>query len=184
MNQKSNPIQEIALELVNKIDWDRQFDNLRTWIKENAGTISDKLNIAKEWILENADEIQDECIKQYNQLLIEFKEGIEDLKIALKEAINDINSPLEKARNLKKFEYEVLNKTIINDIIRANIVPGSNQVAVYRRLSNNKIIFYICYLKNNKIIENEDNIHIIIKTDQTTHDLEKIFNDNKLIILK
>lgn len=167
-----------------KIDWQKHYNDLEKWIKENASAIGEKLGVTKEWILENSDELKNECVNLFQELKSDFSNGISEIKNEWNNCIDEINSTFEKPEHLVKINEDFLNMSKMSNLIRDNIVPSSNGVAVLLKKTDKYFIFYICYLKDNTILPNKKNKHIIILSEAISRDVEQNFVKSSIIILK
>ena len=157
---------------------------LGDWLSKHTDYVSKALNVGKEWVIEHAQEIKDEIIKQYPKFKEELLEGISELHSEIKNVIKDATAPVEKAQNLKKVNCELLNNAKLMQLVKDNIVEGSNQAGVYLKRGKNCYYIYVCYLKDNNIIRNSENNQIIITAEGISRDIENYFKDSSLIILK
>ena len=175
-------------QLIKNVDWQKHIDNLNDWFKENSSILEGKLNIAKDWIMEHSEELQQECQKLYQELFAEFQEGCNDIKAEWSKVVKNINSSFEKPKNLKKYNYDFLKSSDLLEVISNNKVNGSNQAGVFYKVINKDNlelnILYVCYLKDGVIINNEDNVHMILLADAISREIKDYFKSSKLIIIK
>lgn len=181
---QSNNIANLIDGFLKNIDWQKHYNNLEVWIKDNASAIGEKLGVTKEWIVENSQELTKECINLFQELRSDFSIGLSEIKSEWKSCIDEINSTFEKPEHLIKINEDFLNMAKLSKVIRDNIVPGSNGVAVFMKKTDNRYIFYICYLKDNVILPNAENNHIIILSESIARDVEQHFEKSPIIILK
>ncbi len=181
--QKNN-VGDLINSFLKNIDWQKHYNNLESWIKDNASAISDKLGVTKEWIIENSAELTKECNSLFKELKSDFSSGLTEIKSEWRSCIDEIYSAFEKPEHLIKINEEFLNMSKLSKVIRDNIVSGSNRVAVLLKKTDNQYIFYICYLKDNVILPNKENNHIIMLSEAISRDVEQNFEKSSIIILK
>lgn len=181
---KNDKIANLIDDFLRNIDWQKHYTNLEAWIKDNASAISEKLGVTKEWIVENSQELTKECINLFQELKSDFAIGLSEIKHEWQGCIDEINSTFDKPEHLIKINEDFLNMAKLLKAIKDNIVSGSNGVAVLMKKTDNRYIFYICYLKNNVILPNTDNNHIIIISESIARDVERNFEKSPIIILK
>ncbi len=181
---QNNNITNLIDSFLKNIDWQKHYKNLESWIKDNASAIGEKLGVTKEWIVENSEELTKECINLFQELKSDFSNGLSEIKSEWKSCIDEINSAFEKPEHLIKVNEDFLNMSKLSKVIKDNIVPGSNGVAILLKKTDNQYIFYICYLKDNVILQNKENNHIIILSEAISRDVEQNFAKSSLIILK
>lgn len=180
----NNQMTLLIENFLKEIDWQKHLDNLEEWVKENASSIGEKIGVAKEWVVEHSTELKEECTNLFFELSSEFSEGMSEIREEWKKVITDINSTFEKPQNLVKVNLDFVNFSKLLQIIKENIVKGSNQAALYLKKTDKDFIFYICYLKDHNVLDNKENNHIIVITEAISRDVEQQFKDSNLIIIK
>ncbi len=174
----------IVDDFLKNVDWQKHLDNLEDWLRENAEVIADKIGVAKEWVAEHATELKEECTQLFFELSSEFSEGMSAIQQEWKKAITDINKSFEKPKNLNKINLDLVNFSSLQQIIRENVAKGANGAALFLKKTDKNFIFYLCYLKDNSILANENNNHVIVISEAISRDVEEKFKKSNLIIIK
>lgn len=77
-----------------------------------------------------------------------------------------------------------LNKEKLISIAKKNIVSGATEVVAYKTSKADSFIIYLAYSKEKELLPVEQNRYVIIKAEAVSGDINSLFGENKLIILK
>ena len=78
----------------------------------------------------------------------------------------------------------LLNKEKLISIAKKNIVSGATDVVAYKTSKADSFIVYLAYSKEKELLPVEQNRYVIIKAEAVSGDINSLFGENKLIILK
>lgn len=78
----------------------------------------------------------------------------------------------------------LLNKEKLISIAKKNIVSGATEVVAYKTSKADSFIVYLAYSKEKELLPVEQNRYVIIKAEAVSGDINSLFGENKLIILK
>ena len=78
----------------------------------------------------------------------------------------------------------LLNKEKLISIAKKNIVSGATEVVAYKTSKADSFIIYLAYSKEKELLPVEQNRYVIIKAEAVSGDINSLFGENKLIILK
>lgn len=106
-----------------------------------------------------------------------------DAKEAWKEFLNKIKEQ-KSPSYINATEVELLNTNILLDLIKANIVPNSNEVYVMKKEKEDAYYVYVSYGKDKELIEKEKNKFLVIKAEALSKDVLGLFSESELVILK
>lgn len=81
-------------------------------------------------------------------------------------------------------DIEVLNKDLLIKLATKYKVEGSSEVAVYKVETDDSYILYLAYTKDKELLDETINNYIVINSGAISRDVEKLFENHKLIILK
>lgn len=115
------------------------------------------------------------------------EEVFRDLK---KEMVPIIKNLIESFKNEKKktdtimVRESLLNREKLIEIAKKHIVVGATEVVAYKTSKSDSFIVYLAYSKNKELLPVEQNRYVIIKAEALSGDINSLFGDNKLIILK
>lgn len=115
------------------------------------------------------------------------EEVFRDLK---KEMVPVIKDLIESFKNEKKktdtimVRESLLNREKLIEIAKKHIVVGATEVVAYKTSKLDSFIVYLAYSKNKELLPVEQNRYVIIKAEALSGDINSLFGDNKLIILK
>ena len=78
----------------------------------------------------------------------------------------------------------LLNKEKLISIAKKNIVSGATEVVAYKTSKADSFIVYLAYSTEKELLPVEQNRYVIIKAEAVSCDINSLFGENKLIILK
>ena len=81
-------------------------------------------------------------------------------------------------------EVDVLDMVTLVDFAKKYIVNGSNEIVAIRSKEADGYFIYLAYSQDRELIEMDKNRYIIIKAKQLADDVNQLFNESELIILK
>ena len=70
------------------------------------------------------------------------------------------------------------------DFAKKYIVNGSNEIVAIRSKEADGYFIYLAYSQDRELIEIDKNRYLIIKAKQLADDVNQLFNESELIILK
>lgn len=114
------------------------------------------------------------------QTIQDMKEGTFDVR---EKVTHLLNPELAKA-DIQTVEMEILNKAKLVQTLKEEMVAGSDEVAAFLRKGKEKNYLYTAYLKNKELIPVENNKYFIFVADFIARDLESLFDNNELIVLR
>lgn len=104
---------------------------------------------------------------------------------ALKEYIKKFVGGFNKSKaNIIAETYESLNKEKLVEIATLHKVDGSTEVAAYKVDTDDEYLIYLAYTKDKELLDENINKYIIIHTQSIARDIDKLFNNDQLILLK
>ena len=115
------------------------------------------------------------------------EEVFRDLK---KEMVPVIKDLIESFKNEKKktdtiiIQESLLNREKLIAIAKKHIVVEATEVVAYKTSKSDSFIIYLAYSKNKELLPIEQNRYVIIKAEALSGDINSLFGDNKLIVLK
>jgi hypothetical protein len=116
---------------------------------------------------------------------------IEELKKKLEEVwqmlISSYNeNSKESMSNVHKIvkEKDLLKKDDLVEAARENIVSGSDGVCAMLKKTDSKVFVFLAYLKDKELLPSDTNTYVILKAEAIARDVEVLFSNNELIILK
>lgn len=78
----------------------------------------------------------------------------------------------------------LLNKEKLISIAKKYIVVGATEVVAYKTSKADSFIVYLAYSKEKELLPVGQNRYVIIKAEALSGDINSLFGENKLIILK
>lgn len=81
-------------------------------------------------------------------------------------------------------EVDVLDMATLVDFAKKYIVNGSNEIVAIRKEEANGWFVYMAYSQNRKLIDVEKNNFLIIKANSLADDVNNLFEESELVILK
>lgn len=135
------------------------------------------LNELKDYIKELSPVIRDE----WNVC----KEGV---KSDFLEQLENFDSIVEKlsreSDNIIYEKFDTIGTPALIAIIKEHKVEGSNECYVWKKQIENKLFLYISYGKDQNLITKENNLFIVLQADSLSEDLQNMFEESELVILK
>lgn len=144
-------------------------------------------------------EILNECLFEAAMPLVEkiIEQGVEILRKKGEDIIHEVTEeylPLVEdfIKNMtgeiqgKAFgkEVDVLDMVTLVDFAKKYIVNGSNEIVAIRSKEADGYFIYLAYSQDRELIEMDKNRYLIIKAKQLADDVNQLFNESELIILK
>lgn len=86
--------------------------------------------------------------------------------------------------NVFGHEEQELSKTQLISIAKQYMPRGCNEVVVMRKAEPTGIILFISYALDRRLLEQDKNNYVIIKADKLAEEVESLFQESDLIILK
>lgn len=100
--------------------------------------------------------------------------------------VSDIFNTLKSELGLNLFgeETDCLSKVQLIETARSYRPEGCNEVVVFRRREGDSYILYVSYSKDRTLLPQEHNRYVIIKANVLGKDVEAMFKDSELVVLK
>lgn len=98
--------------------------------------------------------------------------------------VRDFFENLFTSSNVKVVEVEMLTSEKIFEVTRENIVEGSNEVVVYKKIKDDTFYVWATYSKDREFLPKDTNCYIVFKADGLSKDVKQLFEESDLIILK
>lgn len=129
--------------------------------------------------------MEDTIIAAINTLWERVQEKIVEtatktVKNKFKEFVDGFRKP---DANIITVELELLNKEKLVEIAKSNVVDGSTEVAAYKVVTDDDYIIYLACTKERELIDSSINKYVIIKSKSLARDIDKLFDNDKLILL-
>ena len=87
-------------------------------------------------------------------------------------------------KNVSCQEFELLNSSKLITIAKENKVEGANEVYAWKKQGKQNYFVYLAYGKDQEMLEQDNNKFIVLKADGLSRDLENLFEESELVILK
>ena len=81
-------------------------------------------------------------------------------------------------------EVDILDKKTLVDFAKKYIVKGCNEIVAMKVIEEDAILIYLAYSYDRQLLPPSDNNYLIIKSNSLDSDVEDLFNNSDLIILK
>ena len=81
-------------------------------------------------------------------------------------------------------EVELLEFSALVSFAKEHIVEGSNEIVVTRTKEQDATFIYMAYAHDRELLPKQDNRYLIIKATKLADDVEALFKESELIILK
>lgn len=86
--------------------------------------------------------------------------------------------------NIETIELDVINKAKLVEIASINKVDGCTEVAVYKTITDESYLLYLAYSKDKELLDKQANKFVIIKSKSIAPDVDMIFKNDQLVLLK
>ena len=117
------------------------------------------------------------------QAEIVFKDLKKVMIPVMKDLVNSFKDGKEKTDTIM-IQETLLNKKRLIAIAKEHLVVGATEVVAYKTSKSDSFIIYLAYSKNKELLPIEQNRYVIIKAEALSGDINSLFGDNKLIVLK
>ncbi|MBD5403140.1 hypothetical protein HDR58_10170 [bacterium] len=117
------------------------------------------------------DSLQDEA----------FNTAIESVKKIFTKLGEGLKQSNAKIINI---DVEAINKDILVEIASKHRVEGCSEVAAYKTATDDEYFIYLAYTKDKELLDESLNNFVVIRCESIARDVEKLFKDEQLIILK
>lgn len=121
-----------------------------------------------------------ERLKEKSKVII--NEVKADLLPVLDDFIKDISG--ENKGQVFGMEVEELDLATLVTFAKDHIVQGSNEIVAIRNKDNDEYFIYLAYSFERQVFDPEKNRYLIIKAKSLTEEVNNLFNESELIILK
>lgn len=81
-------------------------------------------------------------------------------------------------------EVDELDMETLIDFAKKYIVPNSNEIVAINTRKEDEFFIYLAYSKDRQLLKIEDNKYLIIKAKSLSKEVEQLFEESGLIILK
>ena len=141
--------------------------------------------------------------QKLDQLLNEFNDYIEELlpiirdewqvckegvKSDVLEQLENFDSIVEevsrRSDNIIYEKFDKIDSSALISIIKEHKVEGSNECYVWKKQVGDKLFLYVSYGKDQDLIAKENNLFIVLQADSLSEDLQNMFEESELVILK
>lgn len=112
-----------------------------------------------------------------------FKNLKKEMIPVIKDLVNSFKDEKERADTIM-LQEALLNKERLIVIAKEHIVIGATEVVAYKTSKSDSFIVYLAYSKDKELLPVEKNRYVIIKAEALSGDVNALFGENKLIILK
>ena len=112
-----------------------------------------------------------------------FKDFKKEMIPVMKDLISSFKDGDKKTDTII-IQESLLNKEKLIEIAKKHIVFNATEVVAYKTSKSDSFIVYLAYSKNKELLPIEQNRYVIIKAEALSGDINSLFGDNKLIILK
>ena len=133
------------------------------------------------------------------QLQEQFEPVIEKGVQAVKERLNELSiqiideylpqwidmvKRILRAKNVKSESFDILTKEDLINIARKYMVSGCDSVAAFRQAESSEIFIHLTYCTEKELLPEENNCYVIIQAKSLDNEINDLFNESDLIILK
>lgn len=112
-----------------------------------------------------------------------FKDLKKEMIPVMKDLVDSFKDGNRKTDTIM-IQETLLNKEKLISIAKKNIVSGATEVVAYKTSKADSFIIYLAYSKEKELLPVEQNRYVIIKAEAVSGDINSLFGENKLIILK
>lgn len=112
-----------------------------------------------------------------------FKDLKKEMIPVMKDLVNSFKDGKEKTDTIM-IQETLLNKKRLIAIAKEHLVVGATEVVAYKTSKLDYFIVYLAYSKDKELLPVEQNRYIIVKAEALSGDINSLFGENKLIILK
>lgn len=95
-----------------------------------------------------------------------------------------INGFKQQEANIINISVETLTLPKLIEIASKHKVLGSTEVAAYKVATDDEYIIYLAYTKGKELLDPEVNNYVIVRSQIIGRDVDKLFNNEKLILLQ
>ena len=152
-------------------------------IKEMLGRIGPAIGESFDKVEDSWGEIKEAVTPDIENAKKEIKEHFQKSFLEFRKKINATS-----VDNVTMYEVETLTSTEMLKHAKAHIVKGANMVAAYKQegLIKDKKVYLInfAYGKDRALLEDKDNHYVIIKANMLDNDVDNLFKESELVILK
>ena len=130
--------------------------------------------------------MQEAIMNAVQPLLDTIQEKVIDtVSEALKQAWEKFASGFKNTdANIININVETLDQKKLVEIAAENKVEGGTEVAAYKVATDDDYIIYLAYTKDRELLDSKINNYVIIRCQYLARDVEKLFNNDKLILLR
>ena len=114
-------------------------------------------------------------------------EGIAKIKAVFQPIIDKLEEqfgPLGSSANVVSEKKEFINKDALIALAKANVAEGANGICALLKKSESNYIIWLANIKDNDFLPTEKNKFVKIETEALSRDVETLFENTELIILK
>lgn len=111
-------------------------------------------------------------------------QDIKDGKFDVRSVLKNLAYPELANADIKTIEVEYLSKEKLVQTLKENSVEDSNEVAAILRKGKESCFLYTAFLKDKELLPVESNKYFIFVSTAIARDLESLFDDKELIVLR
>ena len=104
------------------------------------------------------------------------------------EQLENFDSIVEKlsreSDNIIYEKFDTIGTPALIATIKEHKVEGSNECYVWKKQVEDKLFLYVSYGKDQNLIAKENNLFIVLQADSLGEDLQNMFEESELVILK
>ena len=143
------------------------------------------LNVAKEYapqIMEFLKELAASYGPKIKERVVEMLKHTAEKKA--ESFFCNINDSSKKNPNILAIQEEFLTKDKLVQYIKENMIPQADEVATILKKDEKNIYIYTAFLCNGELVHQDENKYIVLVADGISRDIETLFENNKLVVLK
>lgn len=145
------------------------------------------MNVVSENIIDTSIEQIDEMIEVAIDKLIEHGGKIvgkiqKEYMPLLDDMLKNLSGELKGYAFGK--EVGLLDMKTLVDFAKSYIVPMSNEIVAIKTKQSDGFYVYLTYSRDRQLLPTKDNKYLIIKAQALAKDVEKLFAESELVILK
>lgn len=145
------------------------------------------MNIISENVLDTSIEKVEQMVEEAINKLVEYGGKIVDkVQTEYMPLLNDLVKNLTGEMKGVAFGKEVgmLDMSTLVGFAKKYIVPKSNEIVAMKVKQPDCNLIYLAYSRDRQLLPNADNKYLIIKAQTLTKEVEELFVESELVILK
>lgn len=125
----------------------------------------------------------EELLKEATSLINKASDSIEEWTDTIKSSSNP-ETNIVKLPSIVEEIIETLRMSDLTTVVRAHMPKNANAVAAYYSKTKNAYRITLTYLKEREILPKEENKVIVITSEFISREIENLFENRSVIILK